>query len=245
MFNFLKQNSASVDVFCFQEVINSLDSAEGVDFVGRPALWTELKELLPDFNGYFEMTSKNHDLIKRLDINVEFGQAIFVKKNLKVITEDCVEIFGKRGDNKVDPSSENLPAVLQRVELLVEGKKLQIYNFHGITYPGEKLDTQERLFQSAKILETMFSHEGSKILCGDFNLTINTQSVDLLGAIGRDLIKEFKIENTRNEISWGMYQNKQHFADFTFVSKEVEVKSFEVPYNLVSDHLPMILEFEV
>ena len=87
--------------------------------------------------------------------------------------------------------------------------------------------------------------KSAKILCGDFNLMPETESIKMLGEAMRDLIKDYKITNTRNEISWKTYNNKQYFADFTFVSKDINVLNFEVPYNEVSDHLPMILEFEL
>ena len=63
----------------------------------------------------------------------------------------------------------------------------------------------------------------------------------------RNLITEFNIKNTRNEISWAKYPGlpKQYFADFIFASQNVRVKKFTVPYNEISDHLPMILEIDV
>jgi endonuclease/exonuclease/phosphatase family metal-dependent hydrolase len=70
-----------------------------------------------------------------------------------------------------------------------------------------------------------------------------TESIKMLDNLGTNLIKEFKINNTRNEISWKKYHNRQSFADYIFVSPDIRVNKFEVPYNLVSDHLPLVLEF--
>ena len=61
----------------------------------------------------------------------------------------------------------------------------------------------------------------------------------------KNLIKEFKIPTTRNEISWAKYENKQLFADFVFVSPDVKITNFSVPNNEISDHLPLILEFRM
>ena len=44
-------------------------------------------------------------------------------------------------------------------------------------------------------------------------------------------------------MGWKFF-GKQHFADYVFVSKDVKVKKFEVPYLEISDHLPLILDFE-
>jgi len=71
----------------------------------------------------------------------------------------------------------------------------------------------------------------------------------------RNLIKDFKIPTTRNEYAWkhafekrGLnrpYFGKQLFADYVFVSPEVKVNKFEVSKIEISDHLPMILDFEI
>jgi endonuclease/exonuclease/phosphatase family metal-dependent hydrolase len=125
-------------------------------------------------------------------------------------------------------------------------KSFWVVNFHGVSRPGEKFDTPRRLLQSKKIISALKKLKGPKILCGDFNLLPNTKSIELVEQAGmKNLIKTYKIKNTRNSISWQKYNNKQYYADFTFVSPEIKVKKFKVPYNLPSDHLPMILDFEV
>jgi Endonuclease/Exonuclease/phosphatase family len=244
LFDYLKEQSKSTDIFCFQEVFRAAFKESPEGFLGRINLFEELEQLLPEFKGYFEQTSQNHDTIKRVEFNVDAGQAVFVNKKFNVVGQNIFPIDAGLGPHAI-PSSENLPTLLQNIQLKIGEKILNINNYHGITFPGDKLDSPERLLQSAKILNILAQQQGEKILCGDFNLTINTKSLELLGSIGRDLIKDFKIENTRNEISWKQYDNIQHFADFTFVSSGLKVKSFEVPYNLASDHLPMILEFDV
>ena len=56
----------------------------------------------------------------------------------------------------------------------------------------------------------------------------------------KNLIKEYKVPTTRSKF---YDRPNDKYADYTFVSSDVEVKSFEVPDLEVSDHLPMILEF--
>ena len=139
-----------------------------------------------------------------------------------------------------------LPRSLQHVVIQTPAGDLNIFNYHGIAKPGDKLDTAERLEQSEKILKIWHNTGGHKILCGDFNLMPETQSVKILERSARNLIKEFNIDNTRNALSWNKFgHSKQHFADYVFVSPEIKVKSFEVPYMEVSDHLPMELVFRL
>jgi endonuclease/exonuclease/phosphatase family metal-dependent hydrolase len=136
---------------------------------------------------------------------------------------------------------------VQVLTLETNGKKFTVFNFHGVAQPGNKLDTPQRI-QNSKRLGLIWDSllDSEKILCGDFNLYPEIESIKILESRARNLIKEFNIQNTRNQVSWDKYpESHQKFADFTFVSPDLKVKSFEVPYNEVSDHLPMILEFEI
>jgi len=92
---------------------------------------------------------------------------------------------------------------------------------------------------------------GPQIVIGDFNLLPDTESIKKFEVYGyQNLIEDFAIKSTRNRIAWEQFKNepgfvKQHYADYCFVSKDVKVKKFTVPNIEVSDHLPLILEFEV
>lgn len=128
-------------------------------------------------------------------------------------------------------------------EVLVKGEKYVVCNIHGTSSPDEKVDTEDRINQTKEILAFLKDRPGKHIVMGDFNLFPDTKSVSLFEEAGyRNLIKEYKIDTTRNEIAWAKYPNNKHlFADYTFVSPDVEIVDFQVPKNKVSDHLPMEL----
>ena len=92
-----------------------------------------------------------------------------------------------------------------------------------------------------KIKAFLNSFQLGKILCGDFNLLPDTQSLAILETECNlvNLIKTHNIPTTRSPL----YLKPEKFADYTLVSRDIEVKHFEVPNVEVSDHLPMILEF--
>ena len=140
-----------------------------------------------------------------------------------------------------DNLDKTAPAILLKIN---EGNsKYNILNFHGNPYPGDKLDTESRIKASQNIISVMENLEGSKIIGGDFNLFPETKSIKSIEEAGfKNLIKIYQIETTRNENAWKLYENKQLFADFVFVSNDLEVKNFEVIQNNISDHLPLILE---
>jgi endonuclease/exonuclease/phosphatase family metal-dependent hydrolase len=41
------------------------------------------------------------------------------------------------------------------------------------------------------------------------------------------------------------FYGKQPFADYIFITPDIKVKNFEVPDLEISDHLPMILDFDI
>jgi endonuclease/exonuclease/phosphatase family metal-dependent hydrolase len=242
-FDFLKQQAQDTDIFCFQEVLSAPEAVSIQKSHGaRIHLFKELCNLLPEFTGVFDTGSQNHDLQGPVDFNLLCGLGTFVKKPFIISSHANMPIYGDMHD-KVDLEFSNIPRSVQEVGVQSERGTVYVYNYHGIPKPGHKLDTPNRLQQSKKIRSVMEKESGPKILCGDFNLMPETESVKILEQGMNNLIKNYDITNTRNDISWKKHTNIQHFADYTFVSPEVKVKSFEVPYNLVSDHLPMILEF--
>jgi len=85
----------------------------------------------------------------------------------------------------------------------------------------------------------MNKFDGEKILCGDFNLNPNTQSVSILDRGMKNLIKNFKITSTRSSL----YKKDEKFADYMIVSNGINIVNFKVKEDLVSDHLPLYLEF--
>jgi endonuclease/exonuclease/phosphatase family metal-dependent hydrolase len=243
-FDFIKAHSENTDVFCLQEVFSS--SSQAPEKQGQYLLkqFHKISEILPNFTPFFD--AKSRDLTDEGPTPVEWGvllgSCMFVKKSLKVELQENYPI--------VDATQAGSPLVegwvrAQHIKLKVQNRLLNIINFHGVSRPGTKLDTPARLLQSQKLLELIKNFGRPMVLCGDFNLYPNTQSIKILEEHLVNLIDKYKITNTRNEISWANYPDKQHFADYAFVSNNIKVKNFEVPYNLVSDHLPMILEFEL
>ena len=207
-------------------------------------LFEELEEMLPEFQGIFCERSSGYDFSGRADFPVRHGLASFIRNNIRIKNSQTLPIGPASLEIQTDPV-EGVPKA-QVFNLAIGKKELSVVNYHGPALPGNKLDTPERIGNS-QALKAIWEDLSApaKILGGDFNLMPDTESIKILEGCGKNLIREFKIENTRNEISWKKYHNKQSFADFAFVSSAVKLKNFEVPYNLASDHLPMVIDFSL
>lgn len=177
---------------------------------------------------------KSFSASKSLDSESKFGNSVFYPSELKLLKSRIGLINSKR------------IGLCLALKFKAKNKEFSILNFHGIAYPGSKLDNKDRLLQSQKLLALTKNFGQNTILGGDFNLLPKTESIRIIERKYINPIKKYNIKSTRNENSWKRYPNsKQYFADYVFVSKGIKVKAFEVPYTEISDHLPMILEFGI
>jgi endonuclease/exonuclease/phosphatase family metal-dependent hydrolase len=247
LISYLGEKKKEIDIFCLQEVFSNKEGIEETHEY-RANLLQELQKALTEYKFAFFSNINRMDINGDVDFDLEFGMAIFWKKELEVIKSGQIRIVDF--PRPKDLSREDISQSLIFIEMLLSGKKLFISSFHGVAYPGSKMDTPTRLEQSKKIIEFLNSTGGEKILCGDFNLYPDTESIAIIENSGmKNLIEEFDIKDTRGPINQMLYREKgypiQCFADFTFTSSGVGLKNFEVPQIGISDHLPMILEFEL
>ncbi|OGZ02091.1 MAG: hypothetical protein A2946_02870 [Candidatus Liptonbacteria bacterium RIFCSPLOWO2_01_FULL_53_13] len=264
---FLREHAPTTDVFCFQEVFDSPERE--INDGAHLNIFEELRAALPDFSGFFEPAQKGLGYEGAISSSVALGQALFVKQTLRVITHGVLPLFGETNGMTAEEIAaadySKFPTNLIHARIASKDRVFTLGALHGISQPGEKLDNEPRLEQSRRIVDFISRTEGPHIICGDFNLMPDTESIAMIeradakaGQAGppsqelrragmRNLIKDFHIKATRNAIShekWAGYP-LQYFADYTFVSPEISVKNFTVPDVPASDHMPMILEFEI
>lgn len=219
---FLEENSPLADIFCFQEV--------------SPEIFQKMSAILRKHRGLFENSGWFEEF------KLESGQAIFFKDDLDTISFGKISVYKK---------TKNDRGVLMHVGLKKDGKIFGVGNIHGKWFPGNKLDTPIRIKQSQKIIDFFKKKNLVHIIGGDFNLMPETESVRTFEEEGyQNLIKDFKITSTRNELTWESKKNdpgyvKQYFSDYIFTSTGIKVLNFSVPDIKVSDHLPLILDFEL
>jgi len=219
---FIESEKSKTDIFCFLEV--------------NPVIQTKLQLILSRFSYvYFRGIKNTGGLFE--------GRSFFVSNKINILKNEVANLYTK---------SAKETGGMSLFELVINEKKLTIGCIHGKPLPGSKLDTPERIKQSNLIVERFKNIDGPKIIGGDFNLDINTESLKIIERAGyKNLIKEFGIKNTRNKLSWDQFpeevekNGKQYFADYCFVTPDVNVMDFDVPQLEASDHEPQILDFEI
>lgn len=119
---------------------------------------------------------------------------------------------------------------------------MQIINIHGI-WNKDKIGDERTIKQSEFILSKI-RKDIPVIVVGDFNLLPNTESIKLLNNELINLIDKYYIKSTRPYLDDGLDKGKL-VCDYIFVNDKVTVNDFKVIESNISDHLPLILDFEI
>ncbi|MBP9758696.1 hypothetical protein KBD45_03300 [Candidatus Dojkabacteria bacterium] len=125
----------------------------------------------------------------------------------------------------------------------VNGKKLQIINIHGIWNTNNE-GNQKTLAQSEFIINIVNKSNLPTIISGDFNLHPDTESISILNKNFRNLIAEYSIKRTRPDFK-DTIDSGNNVVDYVFVNDQVKVNDFKVIETEISDHFPLLLNFEI
>ena len=215
-----------VDIFCLQEVYHKAPASIGDEerYV-RLDIFNDIQLLLPDHQGFFQPV-----------VQGIYGLAAFVKKSLAPIEEGIVDIHHNPDYPGKGPAHHR---ILQWLKIGTAEQMFYVLNVHGLWNGQGKTDTPARLQQSNNIRAFMDTITAPKILCGDFNLRPDTESLAIVAEGMNDWIAQRGIQSTRTSL----YPKAEKFADYIFTSPDVEVIDFQVLPDEVSDHAPLLVEF--
>ena len=229
LFDFIKSNSETADIFCFQEVLKGGKGKTHRDEVKSG--YEDIGRLLPNYTGY---NDGGHYGEASKDLDFKYGIASFVRSDMKQSRSKGIVLY--------DPSkkwNDYTGRFAVGAALLVSVEDCAVVNVHGMWQGGIKTDTEAKIEQSKMIIDLAEKTGGRKIICGDFNMLPETKSIQMLDDKYTNLIKKYGIKETRSSL----YTKELRHAGFVFVDKEISVKDFFVRNVTISDHLPMILEF--
>ncbi len=240
---FILEHVSTTDVFMFQEIYNATNDVPDIEG-HHTKLFSELQKLLPDFVGVFCNAE-----IERIweengvQIDVPFGNATFIRKGISLLSSNVLHL------PSVQTHFSKGSALV--TQLKVGEHQISVCNVHGCAAPIDKRDCEERILASQEIITYVEQLEGHTLVAGDFNLFPDTRSIGIFEEVGyKNLITAHNIATTRGSLikqlhpEYGIPPNEfQEFADYMFVTPNIRVAAFDVPDLPVSDHLPLILEF--
>jgi exonuclease III len=240
LMRFVESHSEDVGVFCFQEMLFGSKPGFTEKYKARINIFEEIQKRLPEFEvyKYYAPEGARYFQDELLPEGVWAGQTIFVRKGIKVLDNGGFRTYiGKEAAGMT--FGGKITGSCQWVEIEINGERMLVLNLHGLWQRNSgKIDTPERLVQS-QVLQDFIKAKGEKtVLCGDFNLIPDGQSMQSLEEGLVNLIKESGVTSTRSS-----YYNKPvKLADYILISPEIQIKNFLVLPDEVSDHLPLSLE---
>lgn len=246
--SFISNHNA--DFLCLQEVTKRIDTTSKSELVSKGTVDSASPDLVHGFFAPIWVLSKfekqnfhgKEHFLFDIHGNVEFGnytkstfpitkgQNIFVQNHFSYVTDWS------------NWPEEDYRA-FQVTDILVDGKELRLINYHGI-WSRDKMGTEKTKIACETIRDFGLETKGGVIICGDFNLFPETNSIKVLNHEFRNLCNEFNIKSTRPETN-ELSNKSRNVVDYIFTNEKIKVNNFEVINSNVSDHLPLILEFDI
>lgn len=233
---FFEKYKNEVDVFCLQEVW----SAPYDTYEGHAAGGLAISHDHVMVYGLQEITAVLHDHAPyfRPHLLNDYGLAMFVRKDLSLQEEGELFVYRQKGyvpDGDLGNHARNI----QYAMFNAQKEQCTVINFHGLWNGKGKTDSEDRLRQSENIITFLKTINVPYVLCGDFNLLPDTQSIRMFEEFGlRNLITEYGITSTRTS----HYTKPEKYADYIFVSEGITVSDFRVLPEEVSDHAALLVE---
>lgn len=227
--SFLKEQDA--DFVCLQEVYSSPKLVPLVDMFST--LETLKKEL-----GYTECYFEPTQTFQANGLTISFGNAILSKHpfaSKRVVFTNGSFHESTHADDLI-PNIRNA----QLVTVLANGIELNLINHHGyheLTPEG----SEQTAVAMQKLVAELKKLEGPLVLAGDLNVIAQAPAMRVFDNWLKDLTATYNVRDTLTE--FGKVRNVP--CDHILVSKEARVKTFSVSPVLVSDHTPLILEFDL
>lgn len=234
---FFKQHN-DVDVFCLQEVW----SAPYREFEGLAAGGVPIEHSRIMYQGLHRITETLPEHVPLFFplFGDNYGLLMLIKKGIEILDQKTVYVYKDRDYVSAGDIGDHGRA-LQSVTLKTSNGPMTVMNFHGLWNGQGKGDSADRLLQSKNIVDFLKTFSTPLVLCGDFNLHPDTESISIIEESGlRNLITDYHITTTRSHF----YTKAETFADYIFVSPELTVRQFSVLPDAVSDHLALFLSFE-
>jgi len=242
---FIKKQDA--DFVAIQEIVRHLENGVLEKYKSKSGIKNEVGETYPHkFFGPLWITDafrKNGKIHRAFGGHIEQGNEVISKFP---IVEATNEHYYKTYSYALDWTNwkkEDHGRALQIVEIEVNKKRLQILNVHGIWTEDKKGDSRT-IKQCEFVVSAAKRKNISTIITGDFNLFPDTESIKIINRDFVNLIEKYNIKSTRPDFKDDIDVGR-NVVDYIFVSNDVKIKDFKVITTDITDHLPMLLEFEI
>lgn len=233
----LKQTLAFIereqpDILCLQEVYSSKAP------ILQPDMMFDSLEQIQKLTGYQNTFFSPTFTTVYTGVEASFGNAVVSRYPLSNANS-----FFTNGEYNPNATNENVEIntrVLQTCWISIDGKSFSLANYHGHSYPSPI--GNEVTIEKMKIVKSKIEQLPKPIiLSGDLNVSSESPAMRVFDGFLRDLTSENKITTTLSQLG----KVTDVACDHILISDGIEVTSFRVADDLVSDHKALIMEFEL
>jgi endonuclease/exonuclease/phosphatase family metal-dependent hydrolase len=231
--DFLAKESA--DILMLQEVYNGMDP-------NLPDNYNSIEKLKHTLNyPHLDFAPALIDSVPEGE--VEQGNAIFSQFPLSL---QGVYFFNEtyRKRNPFEPSEwPTTPRNLQHVTAQVEGKKVELFNFHGVwDLDGDNFSEKRK--NMSDVIIKQIKNRSHIVLAGDTNATPKNRAISVVeqyvtSVFGNELKTSF---NMRRKDNPGY---ATACVDMMFTSNDIVIQQKSCPDVDISDHLPLVVTMEL
>ena len=235
------------DIVCLQEVSRHLSSSVKKKYQSKADLDKALGKKYP-YSFFGPLWVSDGIRVKGKKV-ADFGG--FIEQGSYILSKfpfACgMHEFYYRGfsltQDDTDWQQEDHGRALQKVVIKYGEKRFQVGNVHGI-WTSDKKGDERTISQCKFIVDSFRKLKLPTILAGDFNLLPQSESIKIIDKTYENLIDRYQIRSTRPDFEDGVDKGG-NIVDYIFVNSRINVKGLEVPPLSLSDHFPLILEFDV
>ena len=234
----------NVDICTFQEAMNAIDDSCYDTFKSKNYIEQIEAYKYNCFAPLFitDGITKNNVIVRDFGGKAEQGSLIISKHKINNAVNQFYYNEYRYNYDATDFKEKDWCRSIQNAILEINGREIQIINVHGIWNKGKIGD--ERTIKQSEFILTKIRDDIPVIVVGDFNLLPDTESIQILNKNLINLIDRYNIKSTRPNFDDGL-DTGNTVCDYIFVNDKVIVNDFKVINNNISDHLPLLLDFNI
>lgn len=237
-------SSGEYDIVTLQEVMRKIDDTVFDKYNSSNIIKANTNY---NYNFFGPLWIANHHEKNKV-ISKDFGG--FAEQGNEILSKypivKCENVFYyKNYSDFTDTTNfrqEDHSRAFENIVLNINGKQLQIINVHGI-WNKDKIG-DERTVKQSEVILSYVRNDIPCIVTGDFNLLPDTDSIKILNKKMTNLIEKYNIQSTRPTFDDGLDKGDL-VCDYIFVNDKVKINNFKVLDSDVSDHLPLVLDFDI
>lgn len=222
------------DIICLQEIYSCKEHVPNWDSYSSLEI---LQEALPEMKHWFFAPLFSYKVWGR---RVTQGNAIASRFPM---SNEHVEFTHGRFVKDEDhiPNTRNF----QTCQLTIDDKrKLSLVNHHAY-WDKNPAGNPTSVKAMRKVVDAVNAIQKPIIVCGDLNVRPETETMQLFKGLLENLTETHGVKTTLTQVAGSFDNNNTVACDHILVSSDVQVKHFEVSDEIVSDHKPLVLEFDL